>query len=574
MTIPSLRVYKAVTRLSPFRDYRKTAVLVAVMAVIPPAAAVVVALPLLSPEVVRLALFVAIVLAVSGAALVLFGLYQLLAPITLTNASLTAYLQHGRLLELPTHHTADEAGLLMANAQIVIRRLDSALRYLAHHDTLTGLPNRAAFAERVRQALLVARRTGQPLAVLVMDLNNFRNINHTYGHPSGDALLKAVAERLSGYLRETDSFSRLGDDRFGALLLDARSIEGLLACANRLLEGFVHPFLVEGRDLYVSLNIGIALYPADAEEVESLLRNADAALAQAKKRGRNTYQFYAPGLNAKLQRRLELESDLRQAVQRGELQLHYQPQVEVDTGAITGVETLLRWYHPRLGIIPPAEFIPLAEETGLIIPLGEWVLRQACTQGRRWEAAGLPAFTIAVNLSARQFRHQGLAETIAEVLRETGLPAARLELEVTESSLVEDLPHATRMLHQLRAMGVSIALDDFGSGYSSLGYLRSFPITTLKIDRLFLQDVPANPDCSAMLRGLKALASSLGLQLLVEGVETAAQLECLQAFACERAQGFLLSRALPAEVLTSRLSKGRFETLFGRLGAATPVVAG
>jgi EAL domain-containing protein (putative c-di-GMP-specific phosphodiesterase class I) len=254
--------------------------------------------------------------------------------------------------------------------------------------------------------------------------------------------------------------------------------------------------------------------------------------------------------------------------------LHYQPQVEVDTGAITGVETLLRWYHPRFGIIPPAEFIPLAEETGLIIPMGEWVLRQACAQGRLWEAAGLPPFTIAVNLSARQFRHQGLAETVAEVLRQTGLPAARLELEVTESSLVEDLPHATRLLNQLRAMGVSIALDDFGSGYSSLGYLRSFPITTLKIDRLFIQDVPVNPECSAMLRGLKALASSLGLQLLVEGVETAAQLECLQAFDCERAQGFLLSRALPAEVLTSRLTKGRFGTLFGGLGAVVPVAAG
>jgi len=565
----ALHIYAAITRLSPLRHFRANVLLLALLGyLIPIITGLYVAFRIAGwtgaelPREVWLMVGIVMLLGLTGW---LYALYQLLAPVVMAQQALQDYLERNQTPNLPTHLMRDEAGQMLAHTQNLISQFDQAMRYLANYDKLTGLPNRAAFEDRLRQAMAQVRRNGQTLAVLMLDLSGFRMINNSLGQRNGDYLLKAVAERLNSHVRETDGLSRLGDDKFALLQTEMHSLDHLMAQVQRLLEALRHPFSITGREVQVGLNIGIALYPADAKTYDQLLSNAGAALTLAKSRGRYTYQFYASGLNERLQRKLELENDLRHACRRGEIQVYYQPQVEMGTGRIIGLEALLRWHHARLGLIDPAEFIALAEEIGYIIELGEWALQRACEQWAAWRKAGLAPVKLALNLSARQLHQPGLVETIAETLRKVNMDPKWLELEVTESSLVEDLPQAQYILSALQQLGVSIALDDFGSGYSSLNYLRRLPISTLKVDREFIKDLPSDMEGTRMLRGIQALARTIGLEVLVEGVETEAQLQCLQLLGCERAQGFLLSRPVTADVLTARLIKGKFGSLFDRL---------
>lgn len=569
----ALKIYAAFARLSPLRNFRANVLLLALLGYLIPvltgmyvAANVAGWTGMYLPNEVWWVAGVVMMLGLSGW---LYAMYQLLAPVVLAQQALQDYVERNQTPDLPTHFRQDEAGRMLANTQSLISQFDQAMRYLANYDKLTGLPNRAAFEDRLRQAIAQVRRNSQTLAVLMLDLSGFRMINNSLGQRHGDNLLKAVAERLSSHVRETDGLSRLGDDKFALIQAEMHSLDRLLAQVQRLLEAFRHPFTIAGREVLVGLNIGIAIYPSDATTHDQLISYAGSALAHAKSRGRYSYQFYAPGLNERLQRKLELENDLRHACARGEMKVYYQPQVDTRTGEIIGLEALLRWHHARLGTVSPSEFIALAEETGYIIELGEWALRQACEQWAAWHRAGITPVRLAVNLSTRQLRQPGLVETIAETLRSVNMHPKWLELEVTESSLVEDLPQAQQVLEALEQLGASVALDDFGSGYSSLNYLRRLPISTLKVDREFVQDLPADEEGTKMIKGIQALARTVGLELLVEGVETEAQLGCLQALGCERAQGFLLSRPVTADVLSARLLKGKFGSLFDRLKTQT-----
>lgn len=443
---------------------------------------------------------------------------------------------------------------------------EERLQYLAHHDALTGLPNRSLFLEHLRLALISASRHQRLVAVLFLDLDRFKLINDTLGHAIGDLLLKAVAERLTACLRRSDTVARLqnqdhtvarlGGDEFTLLLTDIAQTADVPIIVQRILNAFSPPFHIEGHELFITPSIGISLYPNDGENAEKLLRNADTALYRAKEQGRNNYQFYLPEMNAKVSERLAMENNLRKALEREEFLLHYQPQVDLTTGQVIGMEALVRWHRPDSGLISPAKFIPLAEETGLIIPLGEWVLRTACAQNQKWQESGLPPIWIGVNLSGRQFQQKGLIETVRKVLSETRLPADYLELELTESILMQKVETITSALSELNAMGIQISIDDFGTGYSSLSYLKRFPISKLKVDRSFVSDITTDPDDAAITAAIINMAHSLKLKVIAEGVETADQLAFLKSLKCDGMQGYLFSRPLSAEQATELLKKG------------------
>lgn len=443
---------------------------------------------------------------------------------------------------------------------------EERLQYLAHHDALTGLPNRALFLEHLRLALITAARHQRLVAVLFLDLDRFKLINDTLGHASGDLLLKAVAERLTASLRRSDTVARLqnhsntvarlGGDEFTLLLTDIAQTQDVPVIVQRIANAFIAPFIVEGHELFVTPSIGISLYPNDGENAEKLLRNADMALYRAKDQGRNNYQFYLPEMNVKVSERLAMENHLRRALEREELLLHYQPQVDLNTGRIIGMEALVRWHRPDSGLVSPAKFIPLAEETGLIIPLGEWVLRAACAQNKAWQESGLPPIRIGVNLSGRQFQQKGLIETVRRALGETRLSAEYLELELTESILMQKVETITSALSELDAMGIQISIDDFGTGYSSLSYLKRFPISKLKVDRSFVNDITTDPDDAAITAAIITMAHSLKLKVVAEGVETADQLAFLKSLKCDGMQGYLFSRPLPSKEATELLKKG------------------
>jgi diguanylate cyclase (GGDEF)-like protein len=433
------------------------------------------------------------------------------------------------------------AGLLRS-----LRHANEKLHFLALHDNLTNLPNRTLLEDRIIQAIASAQRSGQLFAVMFLDLDRFKTINDSLGHHYGDKLLQAVAQRLVDTLRAEDTIARVGGDEFVVLLKQIGEPQTAAHIAQKILTALSAPFDIEDQEQNVSSSIGISIYPNDGPDLKALMVNADGAMYHAKKMGRNNYQFFTPEMNVVASARLEREKSLRRAVENSEFELHYQPKVHVQSGAVFAMEALVRWRNPNKGLIPPAEFIPLAEEMGLIIPLGAWVLMTACQQNKQWQAAGLPLLRVAVNLSAVQFRQDNLVEFISQVLEDTGLDASYLELEVTESVVMQNAEQAAIILEKLHAKGIHISIDDFGTGYSSLSYLKRFSLDTLKIDRSFVRDISSDADDAAIVKSVIALAHSLRLRVIAEGVETQEQLAFLSALGCDEYQGYYRSRPVPA----------------------------
>ena len=430
---------------------------------------------------------------------------------------------------------------------------EDALRFVATHDSLTGLPNRVMFNQRLEHALMQAKRHRRHLALLFIDLDRFKVINDTLGHEFGDTLLRDVAQRLMHNLRASDTVARLGGDEFVVLLEETSAPMYVATVAQKLIGALAQGFALAGKEYHVSASIGVSTYPADGETAAGLLKSADIAMYRAKEQGRNTFQFYAAEQNIHTVERLTLESGLRRALERGQLVLHYQPQVETASGRITGVEALVRWQHPELGLLPPASFIAIAEETGLIVPIGQWVLHAACATQRAWREAGLPPLRMSVNLSPRQFLHEGLTRDIEMIVRASDADAAHLELEITEGMVMQDPERAVTVLREMRNIGVHIAIDDFGTGHSSLAYLKRFPVDNLKIDRSFITEIPADRGDAAITQAIIAMAHSLELKVIAEGVETEAQYQFLLAQRCDEYQGYFFSKPLPGEQMRALL---------------------
>ncbi|WP_295443084.1 EAL domain-containing protein [uncultured Thiodictyon sp.] len=451
----------------------------------------------------------------------------------------------------PSHYVGVSADLSQ------LKRFEERLEHLAHFDPLTDLPNRLLVQSRLEHAIERARRQGRCIAVLSMDLDRFKTLNDSLGHPAGDELLAALARRLRGGLRPDETLARLGGDEFLIILEDLPHPEQAATVAQQIRGLLERPFiLASGQEVYVGASIGISLFPADADGVTALIQHADVAMFKAKDEGRNTFQFYTPALTAAAGERLDLEASLWRALANGDFRLYYQPQFAVRGGAPTGVEALVRWRDPLRGLIPPDRFIPVAEETGLIVPLGDWVLRTACAQARAWNAAGRPPLTMAVNLSGRQFQQPGLAGRIRAILAETDLPPAQLRLELTESTVMGRGEEARDLLQSLKALGIRLSIDDFGTGYSSLAYLKRFPVDELKIDRSFVHDIPADPNDMEIAAAIIAMAHNLRLEVVAEGVETQAQLDFLDRQGCDSFQGFLLSRPVEADACAAVLWGG------------------
>jgi diguanylate cyclase (GGDEF)-like protein len=428
-----------------------------------------------------------------------------------------------------------------------MKRADDRVHHIAFHDDLTSLPNRLMLHQRLDQALSRHRRAGSQVAILFMDLDRFKVINDSLGHEVGDVLLCQVADRLRAQLREGDTVARMGGDEFVVLIENGENLKDISACARRLVEQLSAPYLLGQKDCHVTLSIGISVFPSDGNDSQALLKAADVAMYRAKQMGRNNYQYYLPSMNVHTVERLELESDLSHALERGEFLLHYQPKIDITTGLITGTEALLRWKHPLRGLIPPMDFIPLAEETGLIVPIGEWVLATACAQTKIWHGQGLSKLGIAVNLSARQFADSMLLAKLTRIIQASGLDPSCVELEITESMVMSHGESAVSVLEELKSIGVQIAIDDFGTGYSSLGYLKRFPIDTIKVDRSFIRDIPADSGDMKIVRAIIAMAHALKLKVVAEGVENAEQLKFLRAQRCDSVQGYFLFRPLPQD---------------------------
>ena len=425
-------------------------------------------------------------------------------------------------------------------------RSEERIQYLAYHDSLTSLPNRSLFSQLLTHGISQAHRYKKGLAVLFIDLDRFKNINDTLGHDAGDVLLQEVGKRLRLLLRASDAVARLGGDEFVVLLEELEDEKYVSLVAQKILSAIVRPFGTTGQEFHVTASIGISSYPKDGEDERSLMKNAEVAMYRAKEHGKNNFQFYSAELNAHTFERLALEVNLRRALERNEFQVHYQPKVDIRSGHITGMEALIRWQHPDLGTVAPNQFIPLAEETGPIVPIGKWVLKTACMQIKAWQHDGLPPLSVAVNLSARQFSDVNLLHDITSTLAESGIDPALLELEITESMLMHDIEKAIGIMRALAEMGVRLAIDDFGTGYSSLSTLKRFPINTIKVDRSFIRDIAANAEDNAITGAIIAMGRSLSLTVIAEGVETAEQLDFLRAHACDEFQGFYCSKAVPA----------------------------
>ena len=455
----------------------------------------------------------------------------------------------------------DRAGRVIG-AVIVFHDVSAALAmtiqmtHSAQHDVLTSLPNRLLLNDRITQSIAVARRQKKHLAVIFLDLDRFKYINDSLGHAIGDELLQSISKRLLANVRGSDTVSRQGGDEFVILLAEIARPQDAAISAQKLLHSLSAPHLLGGQELHIDGSIGISVYPADGNDAEMLIKSADTAMYHAKECGRNNFQFFTADMNLKSVQRQSLEASLRFALEREEFLLDYQPKVNLETGEITGVEALIRWQQPDRGLVPPAQFVPVAEDCGLIILIGRWVMREACRQARAWQVAGLPPMPIAVNVSAVEFRDKGFVEGVRKILSESGLPAQYLELELTEGVLMKDAESATSVLLELKAMGIHLAVDDFGTGYSSLSYLRKFPIDALKIDQSFIHQNNTTPDDSTIVSAVIAMGRSLKLRVVAEGVETLEQLMFLRALQCDEAQGFYFGRPVPAAQFAESLRKG------------------
>ncbi|VAX24851.1 diguanylate cyclase/phosphodiesterase (GGDEF & EAL domains) with PAS/PAC sensor(s) [hydrothermal vent metagenome] len=436
-----------------------------------------------------------------------------------------------------------------------LKRGQEEIKYQAYHDALTGLPNRLLFHDRLLQAIGHARRNESELAILFLDLDNFKKINDGLGHEVGDLMLQGVATRLISSLREEDTVSRFGGDEFTIILENFDEAEDTSLVAQKIIKSLSEPFLYQGLKLFITTSIGITLFPEDGDSVEKLLKNADMAMYRAKEHGGNTYQFFTNEMNLKVIERFKIEDDLRKAVENEEFLIHYQPKVDLKTGSIISMEALARWQKPTGEIVSPAEFIPVAEETGLIIPIGEWVLREACVRTKAWCDKGYGPLKVTVNLSTKQFHDENLINSIKKVLDETGLDPRYLELEITESSMMADVDKNVLALQCLSSMGIRLAIDDFGTGYSSLSYLRRFPINTLKIDSSFVKEAPGDNDAESIVQVIIAMGHSLNLSVVAEGVETREQLEFLRKHKCDEMQGFYFSKPLPEARFEALLKK-------------------
>jgi diguanylate cyclase (GGDEF)-like protein/PAS domain S-box-containing protein len=463
----------------------------------------------------------------------------------------------------PIHDRKGQA----TGAVIVFRDVSAAramtlqLAHSAEHDVLTGLPNRALLNDRVNQSIILASRHMKKVGVLFLDLDGFKHINDSLGHLTGDKLLQSITKRLCDCVRASDTVSRQGGDEFVVLLSEMEHSEDAAVTARRLLQAVADAHFINQQDLHVTTSIGVSVYPDDGLDAETLIKNADTAMYQAKENGRQSFKFFKSSMNERAVERQSIEEGLRRALERNEFTLHYQPKVNLMTGRITGAEALLRWTHPSRGLVSPAQFIPVAEDCGLILPIGNWVLREACKQARAWVDAGLSLTSIAVNISAMEFRHERFLEGVFEILKETGLAPRFLELELTESVLMKHVEATGSILKTLRAAGVQLAVDDFGTGYSSLSYLRKFPIDALKIDQSFVRQITTSPDETSIVTAIISMGRSLGLRVIAEGVETQEELAFLQAHRCDEAQGYYFSRPVPAGQFVKLLETGMPETI-------------
>src|SRR6266446_2803903 len=440
------------------------------------------------------------------------------------------------------------------------RAMSQQMTHSAQHDVVTNLPNRMLLNDRISQSISLARRQHRPLAVLFLDLDRFKYINDSLGHAVGDQLLQSISKRLLASVRNSDTVSRQGGDEFVILLSEISHPEDAATSARKILFSLNAPHSIEGHDLDIAGSIGISIYPGDGEEAETLIKNADTAMYHAKESGRNNFQFFKPEMNRQAVERQSLEGSLRHAVERGEFLLHYQPKINLFTGQITGAEALIRWQHPERGLVSPAQFVPIAEDCGMILSIGRWVLREACEQAREWQNAGLPFKRISVNVSATEFRAKTFLEDVGIILRETGLEARYLDLELTEGVLMQNAKSTASVLQELKRMGVHLAMDDFGTGYSSLSYLRQFPIDVLKIDQSFVRQISDDPNDSAIVRAIIDMGKNLKKRVIAEGIETQEQLALLQSWHCVEGQGYLFSRPVPAVRFAQLLRTGVSET--------------
>jgi diguanylate cyclase (GGDEF)-like protein len=455
-------------------------------------------------------------------------------------------------LEEALRKSQDE--LLAQNRQLT--DLFQQVEHQAQHDVLTSLPNRSLLADRIHQALLLARRNNNLVVVIFVDLDNFKFINDSLGHDIGDELIKTAAQRLTECVRASDTVARQGGDEFIIIIADVAAEDFVAAIAGKIKEAISRPVTLKGSEITVTCSIGISIFPKDGDDARTLINYADVAMYRAKEMGRNNFQFYSEEMNARSVARLTMERHLRNALANNEFTLHYQPKVSLRSGFITGMEALLRWKNPELGMVSPVNFIPLAEETGLIGPIGEWVLRTACSQNRAWQESGLPSLRVAVNVSVCQFRYTDLTAVIGRVLRETGLDPHYLELEVTENAVIQNVDKMLMSLSELQEMGIHLAMDDFGNGYASLYYLKQFSFDKLKLDYSFVRDLISNPYCSTIARTVIAMAHALNLKVIAEGVETEGQLHFLRELGCDEMQGYYFSRPVPAAEFARLLQMG------------------
>jgi diguanylate cyclase (GGDEF)-like protein len=499
------------------------------------------------------AVLVSAVLALVMALLILATLHRSITRPLSRLANLMRFVSEEKDYSVRSHDSGkDEIGYLATGFNQMLEKIDAhdhKLRKIAHYDNVTGLPNRHYFNQRLEDSIADAARETEHVGVLFVDLDNFKVVNDTLGHNVGDMLLKTVAARIAGALRGSDCVCRIGGDEFAVILPDVPGHNDAAVVAGKILNEFAQPLWVENSEIYIGASIGISLYPDDASDMIALLRSADVAMYYAKSRGKNNFQLFQTDMEGKALKRLALESSMRKALEKNEFILHYQPQIDLGSGKMLAVEALLRWQREDLGVVGPADFIPVAEESGLIIPLGDWVLRTACHQAKAWLDAGTP-LRVAINLSSRQFTDDKLVANILSITREIGLPPDMLDLELTESMLMESKDASIKKMEELKNAGFILSVDDFGTGYSSMSYLKRFPIHALKIDKSFVQELPHNTDDVAITKAIISMAKSLGLALVAEGVETAEQVRFLSDQGCELAQGYLFGRAVPAEKIS------------------------